>query len=145
MLIQKNYKYKFEFVAHEKNWILFSTARNVLKKGNQSYKKPNNNIKGIQLEAIHSMFSKAFHILYLKIVCLCDWRGKGMAMEVEKNETGFKYWFPSRRRFFPDSPFFASGNVERELLAKQVYYISFRNILFIYPDYGYNYLFYARL
>lgn len=43
-----------------------------------------------------------------------------MAMEVEKNETGFKYWFPSRRRFFPDSPFFASGNVERELLAKQL-------------------------
>lgn len=47
-----------------------------------------------------------------------------MAMEVEKKdgygELGFKYWCPSRRRFFPDSPFFASGNVERELLAKQL-------------------------
>ncbi|WOG96367.1 hypothetical protein DCAR_0415702 [Daucus carota subsp. sativus] len=43
-----------------------------------------------------------------------------MEMEVEKKEIGFKYWFPSRRRFFPDSPFFASGNVERELLAKQL-------------------------
>ncbi|KFK25645.1 hypothetical protein AALP_AA8G141500 [Arabis alpina] len=35
-------------------------------------------------------------------------------------ELGFPYWTPLRRRFPPDSPFFASGNVERELLAKQV-------------------------
>lgn len=40
----------------------------------------------------------------------------GMAV----GELGFPYWNPLRRRFPPDSPFFASGNVERELLAKQV-------------------------
>ncbi|KAK1410031.1 hypothetical protein QVD17_36563 [Tagetes erecta] len=34
--------------------------------------------------------------------------------------TQFKYWFPILRRFTPDDPFFASGNIERELLAKQV-------------------------
>ncbi|KAL8247189.1 hypothetical protein R6Q59_008405 [Mikania micrantha] len=32
----------------------------------------------------------------------------------------FQYWFPALRRFGPDDPFFASGNIERELLAKQV-------------------------
>lgn len=36
------------------------------------------------------------------------------------SELGFPFWNPIRRRFPPDSPFFASGNVERELLAKQV-------------------------
>ncbi|KAG2335161.1 hypothetical protein Bca52824_006341 [Brassica carinata] len=46
-----------------------------------------------------------------------------MAMEMAVDaigELGFPYWNPLRRRFPPDSPFFASGNVERELLAKQV-------------------------
>ncbi|KAL3722972.1 hypothetical protein ACJRO7_035205 [Eucalyptus globulus] len=33
---------------------------------------------------------------------------------------GFPYWTSVRRRFDPDSAFFSSGNVERELLAKQV-------------------------
>ncbi|KAI3799277.1 hypothetical protein L1987_34570 [Smallanthus sonchifolius] len=32
----------------------------------------------------------------------------------------FQCWFPVLRRFGPDDPFFASGNIERELLAKQV-------------------------
>lgn len=32
----------------------------------------------------------------------------------------FKHLFPVIRRFSPDDPFFASGNIERELLAKQV-------------------------
>lgn len=41
-------------------------------------------------------------------------------MEVEEAQLGFPYWVPSCRRFEPDSPFFASGNIERELLAKQV-------------------------
>ncbi|XP_052196326.1 uncharacterized protein LOC127803827 [Diospyros lotus] len=42
-------------------------------------------------------------------------------MEVENRyPLGFPYWIPVRRLFGPDSPFFASGNVERELLAKQV-------------------------
>ncbi|XP_076913405.1 uncharacterized protein LOC143572019 [Bidens hawaiensis] len=35
-------------------------------------------------------------------------------------QSEFKYWFPVLRRFGPDDPFFASGNIERELLAKQV-------------------------
>ncbi|XP_028772499.1 zinc finger protein 511 [Neltuma alba] len=44
-----------------------------------------------------------------------------MAMDVEqKLESGFPYWKAIRRRFGPDSPFFASGNIERELLAKQI-------------------------
>ncbi|KAI3976039.1 hypothetical protein MKX01_016722 [Papaver californicum] len=41
-------------------------------------------------------------------------------MVAERNELGFPYWNPVPRRFKPDSPFFASGNIERELLAKQV-------------------------
>ncbi|KAI4375202.1 hypothetical protein MLD38_013102 [Melastoma candidum] len=47
--------------------------------------------------------------------------------EVERGISGkedggvsFPVWIPSRRRFHPDSAFFSSGNVERELLAKQV-------------------------
>lgn len=51
-----------------------------------------------------------------------------MAMVVDvdtKAELGFPYWSPIRRRFGPDSPFFASGNVERELLAKQVIFLIF--------------------
>ncbi|KAJ1401848.1 Zinc finger C2H2-type [Sesbania bispinosa] len=43
-------------------------------------------------------------------------------MEVEKPnlQLAFPFWKPLPRRFPPDSPFFASGNLERELLAKQV-------------------------
>ncbi|XP_057437523.1 uncharacterized protein LOC130729708 [Lotus japonicus] len=43
-------------------------------------------------------------------------------MEVEKPnlESGFPFWKPLPRMFPPDSPFFAPGNLERELLAKQV-------------------------
>ncbi|KAF9666222.1 hypothetical protein SADUNF_Sadunf16G0207200 [Salix dunnii] len=46
-----------------------------------------------------------------------------MAMLVDsdtKTELGFPYWKPIRRLFGPESPFFSSGNIERELLAKQV-------------------------
>ncbi|XP_023740874.1 uncharacterized protein LOC111888971 [Lactuca sativa] len=35
-------------------------------------------------------------------------------------QSEFQYWFPVLRRFGPDDPFFASGNIERELLAKQI-------------------------
>ncbi|XP_058093139.1 uncharacterized protein LOC131239453 [Magnolia sinica] len=35
-------------------------------------------------------------------------------------ELGFPYWVPVLRRFQPHDPFFSSGNLERELLAKQV-------------------------
>jgi len=51
-----------------------------------------------------------------------------MAMLVDidtKTELGFPYWKPIRRRFGPESPFFSSGNIERELLAKQVITLSF--------------------
>ena len=46
-------------------------------------------------------------------------------MEVDEKESGCKLghfvkWVPVRRRFAVDSAFFAAGNVERELLAKQV-------------------------
>ncbi|GJU09556.1 zinc finger protein 511 [Tanacetum coccineum] len=44
-------------------------------------------------------------------------------MMVDNNlqtQTQFKHLFPVIRRFSPDDPFFASGNIERELLAKQV-------------------------
>ncbi|XP_076921859.1 uncharacterized protein LOC143583441 [Bidens hawaiensis] len=37
-----------------------------------------------------------------------------------QTQSEFKYWLPVLRRFGPDDPFFASGNIERELLAKQV-------------------------
>ncbi|PRQ54278.1 putative transcription factor C2H2 family [Rosa chinensis] len=40
-----------------------------------------------------------------------------MAMELE---LGFPYWKALRRKFGPESPFFASGNLERELLVKQL-------------------------
>ncbi|KAJ0704347.1 hypothetical protein HanPI659440_Chr14g0561741 [Helianthus annuus] len=39
-----------------------------------------------------------------------------------QTQSEFQYWFPVLRRFGPDDPFFASGNIERELLAKQVRY-----------------------
>jgi hypothetical protein len=47
-------------------------------------------------------------------------------MEEEKEEgnnapkMGFAKWVAVRRKFAIDSPFFSAGNVERELLAKQV-------------------------
>ncbi|PSR87475.1 Alginate O-acetylase AlgJ precursor [Actinidia chinensis var. chinensis] len=45
-----------------------------------------------------------------------------MVMDVENRDPlGFPQWSPIRRRFGPDAPFFASGNIERELLAKQIY------------------------
>ncbi|WRX20440.1 hypothetical protein QQP08_014931 [Theobroma cacao] len=44
-----------------------------------------------------------------------------MAMVVDyQHDLSFPYWTSTRRRFDPDSPFFSSGNIERELLAKQV-------------------------
>ncbi|XWS40584.1 hypothetical protein CRYUN_Cryun17cG0008300 [Craigia yunnanensis] len=44
-----------------------------------------------------------------------------MAMVVDcKHDSSFPYWTSNRRCFDPDSPFFSSGNIERELLAKQV-------------------------
>ncbi|KAL5797197.1 hypothetical protein ACOSQ2_002017 [Xanthoceras sorbifolium] len=44
-----------------------------------------------------------------------------MTMVVDtKVESAFPSWTSVPRRFGPDSPFFASGNIERELLAKQV-------------------------
>ncbi|XWS43999.1 hypothetical protein CRYUN_Cryun15aG0007600 [Craigia yunnanensis] len=44
-----------------------------------------------------------------------------MAMVVDyQHDSSFPYWTSNRRRFDPDSPFFSSGNIERELLAKQV-------------------------
>ena len=50
-------------------------------------------------------------------------------MEVEKKDergvdrkpSHFGAWVAVRRPFRVDSPFFAAGNVERELLAKQVF------------------------
>ncbi|GAV64265.1 hypothetical protein CFOL_v3_07783 [Cephalotus follicularis] len=46
---------------------------------------------------------------------------RAMAMVIDaKPESGFPYWTSIRRRYGPDSPFFASGNIEREILAKQV-------------------------
>ncbi|KNA04409.1 hypothetical protein SOVF_200090 [Spinacia oleracea] len=45
-----------------------------------------------------------------------------MAMQVEEGKSGseFPYWKPVHRKFAPDSPFFSSGDVERQLLDKQV-------------------------
>ncbi|XVE67686.1 hypothetical protein DITRI_Ditri09bG0008300 [Diplodiscus trichospermus] len=44
-----------------------------------------------------------------------------MAMVLDyQHDSSFPYWTSNRRRFDPDSPFFSSGNIERELLAKQV-------------------------
>lgn len=60
----------------------------------------------------------------------CEWNLKSvkMAMEVEQNQNhqlGFPFWKPLRHRFGPESPFFAPGNLERELLAKQVFFSFF--------------------
>ncbi|KAK8941463.1 hypothetical protein KSP39_PZI009915 [Platanthera zijinensis] len=38
----------------------------------------------------------------------------------EESGLGFPYWIPLRRRFAANDPFFTAGNLERELLAKQV-------------------------
>lgn len=38
----------------------------------------------------------------------------------EERSFSFPFWHPCRRKHLPASPFFASGNLERELLAKQV-------------------------
>ncbi|GLT57153.1 hypothetical protein SLA2020_301410 [Shorea laevis] len=44
-----------------------------------------------------------------------------MAMVLDsETDSSFPYWTSVRRRFGPDSSFFATGNLERELLAKQV-------------------------
>ncbi|KAG9446046.1 hypothetical protein H6P81_012174 [Aristolochia fimbriata] len=43
-----------------------------------------------------------------------------MAMCVEAQvELGFPFWIAAVRKFDPNAPFFVSGNIERELLAKQ--------------------------
>jgi hypothetical protein len=53
-----------------------------------------------------------------------------MEEEKEKEEgnnapkMGFAKWVAVRRKFAIDSPFFSAGNVERELLAKQVCWMS---------------------
>lgn len=52
-------------------------------------------------------------------------------MEVEQQgPLGFPYWKPVLRRLAVDSPFFASGNIERELLSKQVCLFHFFPYLF---------------
>ncbi|KAK6912966.1 hypothetical protein RJ641_022567 [Dillenia turbinata] len=43
-----------------------------------------------------------------------------MEVEAEKSVLEFRYWTAFKRRFCADSSFFASGNLERELLAKQI-------------------------
>ncbi|XP_065876881.1 uncharacterized protein [Euphorbia lathyris] len=44
-----------------------------------------------------------------------------MVLDLDSNrDLGFPYWTPVRRSFRPESPFFDNGNIERELLAKQV-------------------------
>ncbi|CAM8962527.1 unnamed protein product [Rhodiola kirilowii] len=45
-----------------------------------------------------------------------------MAMVIDDDDVilGFAYWSATRRKFVPHSPFFSSGNIERELLAKQI-------------------------
>ncbi|KAG0457512.1 hypothetical protein HPP92_022669 [Vanilla planifolia] len=41
-------------------------------------------------------------------------------LDGEQSGLGFPYWIAVRRRFGYDDPFFSAGNVEREILAKQV-------------------------
>ncbi|CAN1137505.1 Zinc finger protein 511, partial [Linum perenne] len=59
-----------------------------------------------------------------RLVCRNDGEHLAMATMVldvdSKSDSGFPYWNPVRRRFSPESPFFQSGNIERELLAKQI-------------------------
>jgi hypothetical protein len=43
-----------------------------------------------------------------------------MDVENQNPDSEFPFWKPIPRRFKPDSPFFAIGNLERELLVKQV-------------------------
>ncbi|XP_006848252.2 zinc finger protein 511 [Amborella trichopoda] len=49
-------------------------------------------------------------------------RESGISGTVEEEKEGldFPYWSVIRRKYDPDAPFFASGNIERELLSKQV-------------------------
>nr|ABK25896.1 unknown [Picea sitchensis] len=54
-----------------------------------------------------------------------DTETEKMEIEMDKNQNEsagdykFPIWMPFRRKFTPDGPFFAPGNAERELLAKQ--------------------------
>jgi len=43
-----------------------------------------------------------------------------MEVENQNSDSKFPFWKPIPRKFQPDSPFFAIGNLERELLVKQV-------------------------
>ncbi|KEH22017.1 zinc finger protein [Medicago truncatula] len=43
-----------------------------------------------------------------------------MELENQNQDSNFPFWKPISRKFQPDSPFFAIGNLERELLVKQV-------------------------
>lgn len=54
-----------------------------------------------------------------------------MEVEVTGAYLGFPYWKPVRRRFEPDSPFFLSSNIERELLAKQVFDLILPFLIFV--------------
>ncbi|KAH7834552.1 hypothetical protein Vadar_017322 [Vaccinium darrowii] len=48
-------------------------------------------------------------------------RGIGKVEANSGREIGrFPYWTSLRQHFDPDAPFFAPGNIERELLAKQI-------------------------
>ncbi|WOL01726.1 hypothetical protein Cni_G10443 [Canna indica] len=57
-----------------------------------------------------------------KLETLVRW----FAMEIleacggDESKVGLRSWIACRRRHKPDDPFFAAGNIERELLAKQV-------------------------
>ncbi|KAK8607325.1 hypothetical protein V6N13_053066 [Hibiscus sabdariffa] len=62
-----------------------------------------------------------------------------MAMVVDyKHDSLFPYWTSIRRRFDPDSSFFSSGNLERELLAKQLSCTdtNIGHVSFVYIDTG---------
>ncbi|KAK4346189.1 hypothetical protein RND71_032528 [Anisodus tanguticus] len=58
-----------------------------------------------------------------------------MAMEIEtQTQLGFPFWSPIRRRFGPDDPFFAYGNIQRELLSKQIALDLTEQLLLNIPD-----------
>ncbi len=67
------------------------------------------------------------------MIAMEEQEGIGMEQQQEKMEEekekeegddapkmGFAKWVAARRKFAIDSPFFCAGNMERELLAKQV-------------------------
>ncbi len=67
----------------------------------------------------------------LSVIAMEEQEGIGIEKQQEKMEEekeegnnapkmGFAKWVAVRRKFAIDSPFFSAGNVERELLAKQV-------------------------